>query len=156
MTGPLGGSAESAADPHGAGKVYDELMEWADGPAGPNLMTVGYDGYVRAWELGLGLRNPPGWVLDLAEAVTGLRLDETAYPLQMPAAEVWERIRRAREEAARGDPKDPWVRWLRWFLADRDTRTLSPFSDVTPAQYRDLHPNPAPAPKTPAPPGAGP
>jgi hypothetical protein len=31
---------------------------------------------------------------------------------------------------------DDWVVWGRWFLADRATRTISPFSKVTIPEYR--------------------
>ena len=30
---------------------------------------------------------------------------------------------------------DDWVVWGRWFLADRATRTISPFSKITVPQY---------------------
>ena len=39
------------------------------------------------------------------------------------------------------DPKHAdWVRWANWFFAERETRTISPFSDITIPEYKKMHP----------------
>ena len=40
-------------------------------------------------------------------------------------------IGRIRQQLEQAPGNDDWVVWGRWFLADRATRTISPFSKVT-------------------------
>ncbi|MBP7866066.1 MAG: hypothetical protein KA419_08965 [Acidobacteria bacterium] len=118
---------------------HDEPVHFAIfSPDGKRVATMSGDHTLLVWDLGLGLRNPPDWFLSLAEGLAGLRLDDSGNLI--PVIDSWDRLQKARAIAATGDPTDPWIHWARWFLADCDTRTVSPSSDATAAQYRALHP----------------
>ena len=45
-------------------------------------------------------------------------------------------IGRIRQQLDQAPGSDDWVVWGRWFLADRATRTISPFSKVTIPEHR--------------------
>ena len=80
----------------------------------------------------LPLRYPP-WVVDLAKAVSGQVLNERSVlePAKLNPAETIHRIKQELDHAA----DDDWAIWGRWFLADRATRTISPFSKITIPEY---------------------
>ena len=40
-----------------------------------------------------------------------------------------------RKELAKAPADDEWATWGRWFLADRSTRTISPYSNITIPEY---------------------
>ena len=70
----------------------------------------------------------------LAEAVAGQHLNERGVvePLSEEPGRVLEEIR---EQLSRAPDGDDWTIWGRWFLANRSTRTISPFSKVTVPEY---------------------
>ena len=75
----------------------------------------------------------PDWLLRLAEAVAGQQLnDRSVFEPVLKPNDVLETIR---TELAAGRADDDMVRWGRWFLADRNSRSISPFSSVTLSQY---------------------
>jgi hypothetical protein len=53
-------------------------------------------------------------------------------PTRLNRAEVLNQIR---QKLAREPGEEDWVVWGRWFLADRATRTISPFSKLTVPKY---------------------
>ncbi|MBP7828723.1 MAG: protein kinase [Kiritimatiellae bacterium] len=98
-------------------------------PDGRQLLAASTDG--RAWLQPLApVSSPPSWLPDLAEAVGGLRLEESAYssPRWPKRAALLAAMQRMIE--ARAEPDDADL-WLRWFLADRGERTINPWSTVT-------------------------
>ncbi len=46
-----------------------------------------------------------------------------------------ETLNQLRQKLNQEPGDDDWVVWGRWFLADRATRTISPFSKITVPQY---------------------
>jgi WD40 repeat protein len=75
----------------------------------------------------------PDWLLRLAEAVAGQQLnDRSVFEPVLHPNDVLESIR---TELAATRTDDDMVRWGRWFLADRNARSISPFSSVTLPQY---------------------
>jgi WD40 repeat protein len=75
----------------------------------------------------------PVWLLRLAEAVAGQQLNDRS--VFEPVARPNETLERIRAELAAASPDDDMVRWGRWFLADRNSRSISPFSSVTLSQF---------------------
>ena len=53
-------------------------------------------------------------------------------PLDKEPAEI---LREIRDQLSREPADDEWAIWGRWFLADRSTRTISPFSKITVPDY---------------------
>ncbi len=131
-------------------------------------IAFGRDGRAVAWpasdsatDVGLQLGPPPSWLVLLATALVrddsySRSPDLTVWARLSPAARRWARDERdardllygkhgaaglldtVRARLANSPPTDPWVRWGRWFLADRDTRTISPFSAMTRPEYDQL------------------
>jgi WD40 repeat protein len=83
---------------------------------------------IRIWDIAPPGGKCPEWLLELAEAISGLKLNKQGAlePSTMNRTETIQRIRQELQKA--GD--DDWVVWGRWFLADPATRTLSPYSKV--------------------------
>lgn len=91
---------------------------------------------LRPVAAGISLREAgaPKWLPFLAEAVAGQHLNDHGVfePLREdPARELNE----IREQLSRAPTDDDWAIWGRWFLADRSTRTISPFSKITVPEY---------------------
>ena len=78
-------------------------------------------------------KRRPTWLPRLAEAVAGEHLNDRNVfePNEANADAV---IRGIREELSLL-PDSDWITWGRWFLADRSTRTISPFSKTTTPDY---------------------
>ena len=104
-------------------------------PDGKRIVTASGDHTARVWDIAPSGTGLPDWLLELAEAVAGGRLNPQGVlePTGQDPATVIGRIRRQLEQAP---GNDDWVVWGRWFLADRATRTISPFSKVTIPEYR--------------------
>jgi hypothetical protein len=61
----------------------------------------------------------------------GRRLNSTGALEFAPDAGLWLFKQRFIESKA----QDFYTHWVRWFLADRSTRTISPFSSITVPEY---------------------
>jgi hypothetical protein len=103
-------------------------------PDGQRVVTACRDNTARVWDVGLALSRCPDWLLRLAEALSGNRLNEQGIlePTSLERAETIAQIRRQLEnQPDNGDG----VAWGRWVLADRSRRTISPFSSLTVLAY---------------------
>jgi WD40 repeat protein len=101
-------------------------------PSGTQIVTLS-NNEARVWDIAPVRQALPEWVLRLADAVAGEHLNDQGVfePLNDSAA-VIKKIR----EQLRSQPADhDWLVWCRWFLADRATRTVSPFSKITIPEY---------------------
>jgi WD40 repeat protein/serine/threonine protein kinase len=103
-------------------------------PDGKSIVTVLEDKTVRVWEMPPIGKNPPKWFPHLAEAVAGQQLNDRGFfePLREDPIQVIEELR---AQLSRAPADDAWAIWGRWFLADRSTRTISPFSKITVPEY---------------------
>jgi hypothetical protein len=86
------------------------------------------------WDLTPAGKSVPEWLPRLADAVAGEHLNDQGVfeSLSEDSAQVLKDIKAQldHEPANNG-----WVIWGRWFLADRSTRTISPFSKITVPEY---------------------
>jgi hypothetical protein len=98
-------------------------------PDAKQIVMVSAQGTARVWDIAPSGTGFPDWLLPLAEALAGERLNPQGVlePTGQDPATVIGRIRQQLEQAP---GNDDWVVWGRWFLADRATRTISPFSKV--------------------------
>jgi dipeptidyl aminopeptidase/acylaminoacyl peptidase len=106
-------------------------------PDGKRIVTASDDGTARVWDIAPSGTGFPDWLLELAEAVAGERLNPQGVlePTGQDPATV---IARIRQQLGQAPGDDDWVVWGRWFLADRATRTISPFSKVSIREYNEL------------------
>jgi WD40 repeat protein len=114
---------------HGA-KVFTARFS----PDGKRVVTASVDNTARLWDVGLAPSRCPAWLLQLAEALSGKHLSRQGLlePTSLDRAETIAQIRQyLKNQPDNGDG----VRWGRWLLANRSTRTISPFSSITVPQY---------------------
>ncbi len=98
-----------------------------------SALTVGMDSKVRLWELPrLPKRKVPEWGPGWIEGVVGLRIDDSNRVVEVDHKEATQLEERA-NEAAKED--DFYGRYVRWFYESPETRSISPFSEVTTSQY---------------------
>jgi hypothetical protein len=69
-------------------------------------------------------------LLPLSEALSGLVLNSDSV-LEQTKLNRLATINQIRQKLIQESEADDWVVWGRWLLADRTTRTISPFSKVT-------------------------
>jgi WD40 repeat protein len=96
--------------------------------AGKLIVTASDDGTARIWHLLTGSSAEAGELASLAEAVGGSVFSPEGAIVMVK--DTIARLTTLRQEAA--DISGSGTRaFIRWFLADRDTRTISPRSKVT-------------------------
>jgi WD40 repeat protein len=95
---------------------------------GKHLITVD-DGVAYLHELWIPSEAAPAWLPDLAESVGGFSVN--AHGVVGPIDDPVRKLNEVRATIAGAQKDDPLLHWARWFLADRRTRTISPFSQRT-------------------------
>jgi hypothetical protein len=107
-------------------------------PDGTQLVTASSDNTARLWDVFPVLSDGEDILPNLAEAVTDYRLTELSAiePLENQL-ELLEQLRSKTENAPLGEPTAE--SFTRWFLSDPWTRTVSPLSRLTVAEYIKQH-----------------
>ena len=95
------------------------------------LLTASSDGKVRLWEVLAAPAPIPRWLPDLAEAVVGQRLAENNVREPVSPGQ----LENLRQELTADASTNFYTRWAKWFFAPNATRTLSPSSTITVAEY---------------------
>jgi len=103
-------------------------------PDGKRVLTASADGTAVAWDIAPAGAEAPGWLLRLAEALSGQVLNDQGI-LEPSKADPTETIRRARLELNQAPANDEWAELFRWFLADPLSRSISPYSKVSVRDY---------------------
>ncbi len=112
-----------------------EVLEFAElSWDGKRVITADVDGSAVIWDISPIARPCPEWLPRLADAIAGRHLNERGLfePLNEDAISVLKEIK---NQLDRESTDNDWVVWGRWFLADRTTRTISPFSKITVPEY---------------------
>jgi WD40 repeat protein/serine/threonine protein kinase len=99
-------------------------------PDGQQIVTVSGN-TARVWDVPVAGTPVPGWFIGWAEAIGGQRLS----PQGVSATVQWQEALRIKNEIATGADADFYTRLARWTIADRFTRTTSPFSTNHVADY---------------------
>lgn len=102
-------------------------------PDGKRILTASMR-EVRIWDISPISEACPAWLPQLAEAIAGIHLNEKGV-LQRLDEDPINAMDRIREQLSGEHADDDWVIWGKWFLADRSTRTISPFSKITVPEY---------------------
>ncbi|PWU15133.1 MAG: hypothetical protein C5B50_15910 [Verrucomicrobia bacterium] len=100
------------------GKVFVSFS-----PDGSHILVAGSDRAARVYPWLTVREPPPGWLPDLAEAVSGYRLNEAHITEHVPDAGL--RLARLRQTLQADSESVPLARWAQWYLADRSTRTIN-------------------------------
>lgn len=103
-------------------------------PDGKRIVTASAN-EARIWDL-VPASPAPEWLPRLAEAIAGEHLNAEGVfePGKTDPVDV---IKEIKGKLSQGSDNDDWVIWGKWFLADRSTRTISPFSKVTVPEYAE-------------------
>jgi tetratricopeptide (TPR) repeat protein len=102
-------------------------------PDGRRIVTASRDG-ARVWDLAPTPAKFPDWLSPLSEAISGQVLNQQGI-LEPTKLSRIETINQIRQKLSQEPGADDWVIWGRWLLADRATRTISPFSKITVPEY---------------------
>ncbi|SPE61404.1 putative WD40 repeat-containing protein [Verrucomicrobia bacterium] len=126
-----GQSGQPLSDPfkHGGGLFLAEFSR-----DGKRVVTASHDYTARVWDVGLAPSRCPDWLLQLAEALGGNRLNARGL-LEATTLDRAKTIGQIRETLKDQPDDGDGVMWGRWLLADCWTRTISPFSSLTVPQY---------------------
>ena len=98
------------------------------------ILTVWNHNTVRVIDVMPSEKKLPSWVPELTDAMAGQRLSNRGFfePLSKDSTQLFSDVR---EQLSHEPAEDEWAIWGRWFLADRSTRTISPFSKITVPEY---------------------
>jgi eukaryotic-like serine/threonine-protein kinase len=105
-------------------------------PDGRRIVTASADGTARVWDIGFVSSNCPAWLLQLAEALSGRRLNKQGL-LEDTSFNRVETINQIRLFLKSQPEGGDGVLWGRWLLADPYNRTVSPFSSLTVSEYTE-------------------
>jgi WD40 repeat protein len=117
-------------------KHEDVVLSAQFSPDGKRVVTASRDNTAQVWDVGLTPSRCPDWLLQLAEALSGRRLNKEGLlePTSLNRANTIAQIRQYLNNLP--DNGDGAILWGRWLLAeDRFSRTISPFSSLTVPQY---------------------
>jgi WD40 repeat protein/serine/threonine protein kinase len=99
-------------------------------PDGKRIVTACRDNAAHVWDVGFAPKRCPDWLLQLAEALSGNRLNQHGL-LEPTSLDRAATIAHLREYLKNQPDNGDGVVWGRWLLADRSTRTISPYSSIT-------------------------
>ena len=99
-------------------------------PDGKWIVTASENGTARVWDTGIVTKEAPAWLIALAEAMGGERLNANGI------AEPFEPdLPKLREELRDLPGSDDLSRVGRWLVADPYNRTISPLSTITVPEF---------------------
>jgi len=103
-------------------------------PNGQRVVVVSDDGTAVTWDIGPSGAAAPKWMLALTETISGQVLN-TQGVLEPQKSQQARTIGQILDELNQTPGDNSWAEWGRWFLADPATRTISPYSKITIADF---------------------
>jgi TIR domain/SPOR domain len=104
---------------------------FAERPDGKRMLDGGDEGSSQLFDLLGGEAPVPHWVADLAEGLSGLRLNDRSVPVTLSMEEQSVLIESARKAlAAPATSSDRWSAFGRWYFAADSDPLISPYSEM--------------------------
>lgn len=100
-------------------------------PDSQRVLAIASDFSARVVGIPIAPEPAPLWLAELTEAIAGQRLTAARQTEQI----TWEDYLELRNRLASLPGQDFYSRWGRWFFADRNARTISPWSEQTVSDY---------------------
>ena len=122
-----------------SGKLVAEPFPGGDGqsaqfsPDGKRLLIASQEGGAFLWDLLPTEKIAPGWLLSLAEMLAGQRLDDNGV-FQIIRTDPSQTRKEIEDQLAKSSSNE-WNAWGKWWLGDRGTRMISPFSQISVREY---------------------
>ena len=122
------------------GKLIADPFQSADALAaqfssdGKRLLVVAQEAGIYVWDLLPRNKTAPGWLLTLAQTLAGQRLDDNGV-FQITKSDP-SQTRKEIEALIEKESDEDWAAWGRWWLGDRTTRKISPFSQIAVAEQK--------------------
>jgi hypothetical protein len=110
-------------------KHEGHVLSTSFSPDGTRVVTASDDRTARVWDIASDQSSAPAWVSSLFDQIAGQHLDDEA---SFPA-----RITGAIRQPSVSDSQETRAVFAKWLAADRDTRSISPFSSETIPQFID-------------------
>jgi WD40 repeat protein len=112
-----------------------EVVSAQFSPDGKRIVTASDGGTAAAvWDISPRDKTAPTWLPRLAESIATKHLNDQGV-FESLTGDQSGVLQEIREQLANAPKDDEWATWGRWFLADRSTRTISPFSKITIAEH---------------------
>lgn len=120
------------------GQPLTELLAYAPESQsranGERPESLPQDNAARLWDVGFLPARLPAWLLQVAEAISGKRLNQQST-LEQTTLDRAKTIAEIRQDLNRQPDDGDGVMWGRWLLAALANRTTSPFSTIKVADY---------------------
>jgi WD40 repeat protein/serine/threonine protein kinase len=126
-------TGQPLAEPWKLGQHGDYHAQF--GPGDRRILTSGED-EAWVWDMAPARGPCPDWLLPLSEAISGMVLSPQGL-LENTSLERAATLKEIRRRLDKEKDDSDWVIWGRWLLADRATRTISPFSKITVPEYAE-------------------
>lgn len=123
-------TAKQISDPFQGGDA--QIAQFS--PDGKRLLIAGQQSGVQIWDLQPQNKTAPPWLLALAEMLAGQRLDHNGV-FQIIKSDP-SQTRKEIEAQLQNGNDDDWSAWGRWWLGDRATHKISPFSQIAVAEQK--------------------
>jgi hypothetical protein len=105
-------------------------------PDSSRLLTISSDKSARIWDVPFSDTGLPEWFLAMAERIGGFRLNSEGFLVRTDEYSTSRRkLRWTLDTLAPAETKTQVAGIMRWILADRSTRTVSPLSKLTVAEW---------------------
>jgi len=127
-----------------SGKLLAEPFPGGDGQSaqfssdGKRLLIAAQEGGAFLWDLLPAEKSAPRWLLTLAEMLAGQRLDDNGV-FQIIRTDPSQTRKEIEDQLAKSS-SDEWSAWGKWWLGDRSSRTISPFSQISLREYNQSEP----------------
>jgi tetratricopeptide (TPR) repeat protein len=115
---------------------YENTTALQSGADGKRIEIRAQDNAARVWDVGFVPSKLPDWLLPLAEAISGQRLNKEGA-LEETTLDRAQTIAQIRQDLKNQPDNGDGVIWGRWLLSDPANRTISPFSSISVSNYME-------------------